>query len=67
MAVPDGVERARRHQVYGLLPLPKQPLVGGEALEGFTGRMKRDGKVVRAADGACLKVTLGPLGHAALP
>ena len=36
MAVPDGIQCAGRHQIYGLLPLPQQGLVGRQPVDCFT-------------------------------
>ena len=65
MAVPDGVKRARRHQVDGLLPLPQEPLVDHEAIQRFAQDMEGRGKVIRAADGDCLTPLAGRRGHVA--
>jgi hypothetical protein len=57
VAVPDRIERGRRHQVHGLLPLAQQLLVKHEPLDRLARRTECGSERLRGADGLQLRLT----------
>src|SRR6185369_1479999 len=58
MAEPDRVERGRRHQVHGLLPLAQQLLVKDQPPDRLGRRAEGGGEVLCGADGLQLRLAL---------
>jgi hypothetical protein len=65
MAVPERIQRAGRHQIDGLLPLPQQGFVDGKPVDDLARHRKGRSELLRAADRRYLSI---PLAHVpALP